>query len=185
MTDSNASAPATSVGRALIVSNDPATIHQLTEAMQQFAMFPELAAEVSTALRLLDNRRFEAVIVDLQLGEQVRTVLEQVRLSPANRTAITFAITNTDEETALLFKAGSSFVLKRPLAADSVSRTLKAAYGMIVRERRRYFRCPIEIPASIRRTDMQEVHGQTVNISEGGMALETSGALNPGILKPG
>ncbi len=163
------------------MSTDAATIQQLTESMRQLAMSPEICVEVSAALLLSNRRKFEAVIVDFQLGEQAKALLEQIRRSSSNRTAVTFTISNSAAETAIAFAAGSSFVLERPLSPASVSRTLKAAYGLIVRERRRYFRCPIEIPATIRRQDAPEVHGRTVNISEGGMAMSTSVPLMPGV----
>jgi ActR/RegA family two-component response regulator len=170
-----------SVGSTLLVSNDAATIQQLTESMQQLAMSPEICVEVPAALLLLNRRKFEAVIVDLQLGQAAKTVLEQVRRSPSNRTAVTFTISNSEAETAIAFAAGSSFVLERPLSTTSISRTLKAAYGLIVRERRRYFRCPVEIPATMRRQDGPEVNCRTVNISEGGIAMSTSVPLRPGV----
>jgi c-di-GMP-binding flagellar brake protein YcgR len=44
---------------------------------------------------------------------------------------------------------------------------------MILRERRRYFRCPASIPVTILIKNMPEVRCHSVNISEGGMALRT------------
>ncbi len=183
MSNANAVAPAPSVsmGSALVVSNDAATIKQLSVSMQQLAMSPEVCFEVPTALGLLNQRKFEAVIVDLQLGDQAKAVLEKIRISPSNRTAVIFTISDSEAETAVAFKAGSNFVLRRPLSRDSIDRSLKVAYGLIVRERRRYFRCPVEIPAAIRRPDMPEVHGQTLNISEGGIAITTSVSLKTGV----
>jgi ActR/RegA family two-component response regulator len=183
MSNENAIAPAPSVsmGSALLVSNDAATIKQLSASVQQLAMSAEASFEVSTALGLLSQRKFEAVIVDLQLGDQARAVLEKIRISPANRTAVLFTISDSDAQTALAFKAGTNFVLRRPLSRASIDRSLKVAYGLIVRERRRYFRCPVEIPAAIRRPDMAEVRGQTLNISEGGIAITTSVLLQTGV----
>ena len=120
---------------------------------------------------LLNQHKFEAVVVDLQLGAQANAILERIRLSTWNRTAVLFTISDTDAETASAFKAGSNFVLKRPLSLTAIDRSLKVAYGLIVRERRRYFRCPVEIPAKICKLAIPEIHGQTVNISEGGFAI--------------
>ena len=183
MSNANAAAPAPSqtVGGVLLVSNDAATIEQLSESMRQLAMSPEICADVQAALGLLDLRKFEAVMVDLQVGGQVSTVLEKVRLSPSNRTAVLFTISGNDAETASAFKAGSNFVLTRPLSPASIDRNLKVAYGLIVRERRRYFRCPVEIPATICKPPASEIHGRTMNISEGGIAVATSVSLEPGI----
>jgi hypothetical protein len=50
---------------------------------------------------------------------------------------------------------------------------------LILRERRRYFRCPISIPVSIL-TRNREVICHSVNISEGGLAVHNSVLLSPG-----
>jgi ActR/RegA family two-component response regulator len=183
MSKANAAAPAPSVaiGSVLLVSNDAGTIKQLSASVEQLAMFPEVYVEVGAALGVLNQRKFEAVIVDLQLGDQAGSVLEKVRLSPSNRTAVIFAISNSDAETAGAFKDGSNFVMRRPLSPASIDRSLKVAYGLIVRERRRYFRCPVEILAAIYSPGMPAVHGRTLNISEGGVAINTSLSLKPGV----
>ena len=183
MSEANAGAPAPSpsIGSVLLVCKDAVTIKQLRESLRQLDMLPEVCNEASAALALLNQHKFDAVVVDLQLGAQANAILERIRLSTWNRTAVLFTISDTDAETASAFKAGSNFVLKRPLSLTSIDRSLKVAYGLIVRERRRYFRCPIEIPAKIRNAAIPEIHGQTVNISEGGLAIAASSALDPEI----
>jgi len=98
--------------------------------------------------------------------------LDELHLSPSNRTAVTFAISGSDAE-GTAFRKRSEFVFERPLSTQSVRNTLKPAYGLILRERRRYFRCPISIPVTILRQSMPEVRCYSVNISEGGMAAST------------
>ena len=183
MSNANAAAPAPSpsIGGVLLVCNDAATIKQLSESLQQLAMIPELCAEIPNALVMLNQHKFDAVIVDLQLGGQINDVVERIRLSSWNRTAVIFTISNSDAETAAAFKSGCNFVLRRPLSLSAIDRSLKVAYGMIVRERRRYFRCPVEIPATISRPPLPEIHGKAVNISEGGIAIATAVALDPEI----
>ncbi len=179
--NATAQAPSETIGSALVVSNDAATIKQLAASMQQLAMSPEVRFEVPTALDLLNQRKFEAVVVDLQLGDHAKAILEKIRLSPSNRTAVLFTISDSDAETAVAFKAGTNFVLRRPLSRASIDRSLKVAYGLIVRERRRYFRCPVEMPAEISGPGIPPVHGKTLNISEGGVAINTSLSLKPGV----
>src|ERR1039458_23357 len=181
MSNMNAPTPSVSIADALLVSNDAVTINQLSQSMQQLAMSPEVCVEVPSALVLLNQRKFEAVIVDLQLGGQANALLEQTRRSPSNQTAVIFTVSDSDAETVSAFKAGSNFVLRRPLSLTSIGRSLKVAYGLILRGRRRYFRCPVKIPAAICRAGMPEVHGETMNISEGGMAITTSASLLPGV----
>jgi hypothetical protein len=146
--------------------------------MKQLDIAVEVCTDVSIALRMLDRRKFEVVIVDLQLGETTRAVLERLRRSPSNQTAVTFAIAD-NTSSVFRFSSEASFVMKRPLTMDSIGRILKVAYGLIVRERRRNFRCPVIVPA-ICKSNTEEFHCEAVNISEGGLALVASVGLRPG-----
>jgi ActR/RegA family two-component response regulator len=175
----NTPPPSVSIANALLVSNDAVTIKQLSESMQLFAISAEVCDEVTTALVLLSQRKFDAVIVDLRLRDQANAVLGKVRRSPSNRTAVILTVSDSDAESVSAFKAGSNFVLKRPLSLTSISQGLKVAYGLILRERRRYFRCPVKIPVEICRAGMPTIDGQTVNISESGMAISTSVSFRP------
>jgi ActR/RegA family two-component response regulator len=179
MDNMNSPSPAFA-GRVLLVSNDAIAIEQLSESMQRFALFPDQCPDVASALERLKRVKFEAVVVDFQLGSQAAAVLEGARQSASNEHAVVFTVSGSEAEAAEAFKAGSTFVLRRPLSATSIDLSLKAAYGLIVRERRRYFRCPVEVPVVILRTAMQTVHGHTVNISEGGMSVTAAVPLGPG-----
>jgi diguanylate cyclase (GGDEF)-like protein/PAS domain S-box-containing protein len=162
-----------SIGLALLMSADPVTIQQFSLALRELSISPDACQDAASAGLLLKQRKFDAVIVDLQLGEQSGLVLDEVRLSSSNRTAVTFSISDDDAEVTAAFRKKSQFVFERPLSAQSIHKTLKPAYGLILRERRRYFRYPVSIPVIIRRASMQDVWCNSVNISEGGMALST------------
>ena len=160
------------IGLALLVSADPVTIQQFSHALQELSISPDVCQEVPAAVGLLNRRKFDAVIVDLQLGEQSGLILDEVHLSPSNRTAVTFAISGNDAE-GTAFRKRSEFVFERPLSTQSIRSTLKPAFGLILRERRRYFRCPVAIPVTILRQSMPDVRCYSVNISAGGMAVST------------
>jgi ActR/RegA family two-component response regulator len=168
------------VGVALLVSADPVTIQLFSHALQELSISPDVCQDVEASIRLLNRRKFDAVIVDLQLGEQSGLILDEVHLSPSNRTAVTFAIGGSDAEATAAFRKRAGFFFERPLSTQSIRNTLKPAYGLILRERRRYFRCPISIPVTILRRNMPEVRCYSVNISEGGMAVSTFVPLRAG-----
>ena len=169
-----------SIGLALLVSADPVTIQQFSLALRELSISPDACQDAASAGLLLKSRKFDAVIVDLQLGEQSGHILDEARLSPSNRTAVTFGIGDNDAKVTSAFRKKSQFVFERPLSAQSIHKTLKPAYGLILRERRRYFRYPVSIPVIIRSESMQEVWCNSVNISGGGMALSTQVPLLPG-----
>jgi CheY-like chemotaxis protein len=169
-----------SVVRALLVSNDALVIKQVSEPLRDLAASTDICADIPNAIRTVNVRKYEAVVVDLSLGVESTKVLERVRLSSSNRTTVAFAITDGTKQSAEAFVAGSNFVFERPLSPTAVGRTLKAAYSLIVRERIRYFRCPISIPATIHSEDAGEIRGQALNISQGGIAVMTPMPLKPG-----
>ena len=78
-----------SVAVALLVSADPVAIQQFSHALKHLSISADVCQNVPDSIRLLNSRKFDAVIVDLQLGEQAGLILDGVRLSPSNRTAVT------------------------------------------------------------------------------------------------
>ena len=171
---------ATSISVSLLVSGDAPTINRLSKLMLQLAISTEVCADAATARGLIESRQFGTVIVDLQLGNQARLLLKKIRHSPSNRTAVVFAISDSDPEAAVAFGEGANFVLRRPFSERTIEQSLKAAYGLILREQRRYFRCPLDVPAILRCGAMREASSRTVNISEGGMAVAAAVSWKPG-----
>jgi hypothetical protein len=79
---------------------------------------------------------------------------------------VTFAISGRDADATAAFRNKAGFVFERPFSTKAIRNT-QPAYGLILRERRRYFRCPISIPIVIVRRTLPEVCCNSVNISEG------------------
>ena len=163
------------LGQVLIISTDAAASRQICQIMQEHALSAEVSIEFAAALNRLHCRKFEAVVVDLSLGEQANS-MQQLLASTPNRTAVTFALTTRDSMASAL-RHGFRFVLERPIDPESIRHTLRVAYGQIVRERRRYFRYPVVVPVVLSRKVSSEIYARSVNISEGGMALSSAATL--------
>ncbi|MGA8539078.1 MAG: PilZ domain-containing protein, partial [Terriglobales bacterium] len=78
------------------------------------------------------------------------------------------------------FTAGANFVLQKPVTLLHASRCFNAALNFMVRERRRYFRHPMDMPLCISLPHNQEMTATATNLSEGGMAIRIQGKLPPG-----
>ena len=170
---------ATPLLRALLISGDPATTAQLAYSMDQFAIHTEVCTDLVVATRLLNRRKFNAVVLDLGLGGKAQELLERIRFSPSNETAVTFVVAERGQAKTNL-QSRPNFIIEKPLSPALVSRTLKAAFGLIVRECRRYFRCPLVVDAEIENKGSADMRCQTVNVSEGGIALMAPSPLTPG-----
>ena len=159
--------------RVLLVSRHIQTIETLCPFMQRLAMHVELCCDLGSALRKLCRAKFEGVIVDFNDKEEALDLLEKLRQLTSHRSAVACAIVNYDSEKTAAFQAGANFLLERPLSARSVVRTLTAAYPLMVRERRRYFRCPVQTTTFVRSGPGCEFVARSVNISESGIAIDS------------
>jgi DNA-binding response OmpR family regulator len=170
-----ADAPSPIAGRALLVTSDAALAQQLKNGMRKFAVTAETCSESAIAGNLINTRKFEAIVVDLTVGQVPFAVafLEKVRQSPSNHHCVTLAVADPEVEA----RVKSNFVLHKPLTEDNLAATLKAALDLIVRDYRRYFRCPVAIPVTLAADHAIEFSCETLNISEGGVALNIPVAL--------
>lgn len=166
--------------RVLVVSADKNTVEALSDIMEQMGIYVEVCPDRKSASRLLCNNKYEGLIIDLVHGEDSLDLLRNLPDFTANKSAVSCAILNDLHQKASAFQAGANFVLERPLELKAASRTIRAAYPMMVRERRRYFRCPVETPTFVEIEPNPEFQANSVNISEAGMAI-----LSPIQLKVG
>ena len=166
------------VGRALLVSNETTVVVQLTNGMQQFAIGVDVCPDLLTAAGLINTRKFEVIVVDLGLNDQAAHIFERIRLSPSNGNSVTFAIMDSSSREDL--KVQPTFVLSKPLTEASIGSVLKPALGLIIRDYRRYFRCPVTIPVLLQIDGKAQIPCEMMNISEGGLAVKTPATFNPG-----
>ena len=159
--------------RVLLISRHIQTIETVCHYMQQMAMHVETCCDLESGMRKLCHTKFEGVIVDLNEKEPALEFLRKLRGLTSHKAAVTCAILNSGHERGDAFQAGANFVLERPLSSSSLVRTLKAAYPLMVRERRRYFRCPMQVSTFVTVGSGPEFTATSVNISEGGIAISS------------
>ncbi|HWY52955.1 MAG TPA: PilZ domain-containing protein [Terriglobales bacterium] len=148
--------------------------------MQELALSVEVCIKVSDALDRVNHSKLEVSVIDFSLGNQATLVLQQLRNSLSNRTAVTFAITATNSKTAHALKAGSSFA---PPETSDLRIHSQHAHRCVRIDRAG---TPPLLPlldfrsGSRRRRGESEMFGKTVNVSERGMAFIGSTPLMPG-----
>jgi CheY-like chemotaxis protein len=166
--------------RVLLVSRHIHTIETLCQLMQPMAMHVETCCDLESAMRKLCRSKFEGLIVDFNDKEEALELLKKLRQTTSHRGAVSCAILNQADERGPAFQAGANFVLERPLSANLIARTLRAAYPLMLRERRRYFRCPVRIPTFVRKGSSPEFQALSVNISEAGIAINSPTTVQVG-----
>jgi CheY-like chemotaxis protein len=164
----------------LLLSRDIRAIETLCHAAQTLAAAHiEPHCDPGLAMKKLCHAKFEGVIVDLSL-EGGLDFLRTVRTLTANRSAVCFAMLVHRREQTDAFQAGANFVLERPLCFNSAARVFRASYSLMARERRRYFRCPLQVAVLVRRSDGSKFTANSVNISENGLRLSSAPTMRAG-----
>jgi PilZ domain len=178
------SAPAASrvvspfAGHALLVSGDLAAIRLITTALQRFAFSQQVSSELESATQLLTTRKFHVIVVDVAFEEDLSKLLDVVRRTPSNQSAVTFAI--IDSRIRSSSQISPNFFIQKPLTGIAVASSLKAALGSIIRGYRRYFRYPLKLAASMKAAGAPASPCELMNISEGGLALNLCQPLELG-----
>jgi len=159
---------------SLILSRDAQTIGVLRRVLSDNGISIEACTGSQQFNELIATRKFDAVFVDCDDVAGATDTLRQMRTEPSNRKTIGFAIVNGVTTLQQAFEMGANFVLDKPLAADRLNRSLRAAQGLMANERRRYYRHPVATPVHLTMgTETAEQVGITVNLSEGGCAIKS------------
>lgn len=162
--------------RSLLLSQDQAMIDVVQRALLDLGIGVEVYSTADWAREDLVDSRFDAVIVDCEVNGASR-LLKTVRSSTSNGRALTFAIVNDDDGLHAAFELGANLALQKPISVERARSSLRAAYGLIMQERRRYFRYPLDIPVRVSLHERLQHVANVINISEGGMALRTDDDL--------
>lgn len=161
----------------LLISQDAALLGVARPAMDKIAVKLQVCAESQQASNLLVKRKFDGVIIDCDDLQNGSDLLRTLRQSKSNPNTVCFAVVNGKTTTQEAFQSGANFVLQKPLTSLQAARCFNAALDSMVRERRRYFRHPVDIPLRIKSASGQEMTANTTNVSEEGMAIRVVGTL--------
>ena len=162
------------------MSRDAEVIRVLQPALEKLSIEVEVCHGVRSGHEIIRTEKFDAIIVDCDDLEGGLRVLEGLRKASSNKNSVTFAILNGTTTTQQAFKMGVNFVLQKPISTLNATRCFSAALNFMIREQRRYFRHPVEIPATLGSGEGQKLKATITNISEGGMAIFFRGKFPSG-----
>jgi DNA-binding response OmpR family regulator len=163
--------------QSLLISRDAALLGVLRPTLEKMSVSVEVCSGTQTGEDLLGKHKFDAVIVDCDDLSGGVDLIKRLRRTQSNASSVAFAVLNGKTTTKEAFQIGANFVLQKPLTPLHASRCFNAAMSFMVREQRRFFRHPVEMPVRIGLAQGSEMAATTSNLSEGGMAIRFSGKL--------
>ncbi len=161
----------------LLLTRDAEAKRMLERLLQELGIAVLATEESDETAELLERRKFEGVIVDCDDVPGSRALLHGLRRGKSNRTAVVFALASKATSLRELYDLGANFVLTKPLAANTIQRCFRAARPLLARERRRYYRCPVETSVAVDLGNAPTRTFASVNVSEGGVSLQAPQGL--------
>ena len=162
---------------SLLVCRDAEVVRVLRPTLEKLSIEVEVSAAARSGAEVLSSAKFDAVIIDCDDLEGGVDVLRGLRQNSSNKTSVSFAVLNGKTTIQQAFEMGANFVLQKPITTAGTLRCFNTAMSFMVREKRRYFRCPVEIPVKLQFSQGGELRALATNLSEGGMAIHFEGTL--------
>ncbi len=160
--------------RALVVCPDQDSANLLTLILSELGMAVEHTASISRGLELLDSQRFDAIILDYRADQSSDEFLARLRQSAKNRASMLIAVVDGDSNARPVFGLGANFVLYRPLSSSRTRMSLRAARGLMRRERRRAPRAPMSARVTVASPGAPEMNAFMADLSGGGTLIDTA-----------
>jgi CheY-like chemotaxis protein len=158
----------------LVVCPDQDAANLLTLILSELGMAAEHTPSVSRGLELLESRRYDVVILDYRAGQSCDEFLASMRTSAKNSASQLIAVVDGDFNARPVFGQGANFVLYRPLSASRTRMSLRAARGLISRERRRAPRASVSSRVTVAYPGAPEMKLFMSDLSDGGTLIGTA-----------
>jgi len=162
---------------ALFVSKDGGLLGVLRQTLEKMSVTVDACPGIEGGSEHLKKRKYDAVIIDCDDMQGGAQLLQDLRKTQSNSKSVAFAVLNGKTSTQQAFQWGANFVLQKPVTTVHARRCFHAALNFMVRERRRYFRCPVEMPVHVGIANGSKFNGTSTNLSEGGLAIRVGTKL--------
>jgi DNA-binding response OmpR family regulator len=159
--------------RVLVVCPDQDAAKILGRVLTEMGIEPEHTPSITQGLERIEQQHYDAIILDYHSDESSQEFLSKLRVSAQNRNTLLVAIVDGELSARPVFGLGANFVLYRPLSFERTKLSLRAARGLMRRERRRAPRIPVGAPTSFDHSDAQDQRGTILDLSDGGTSVKS------------
>jgi hypothetical protein len=149
----------------LFVSRDPEVFGTISRILRELAISTNLCLRSSEAFTQLAGGTTDLVVIDWE-GESSSNLLHDIWKSTVSKKPTIVAISTLGAPIP-----GAHIVLKKPLTAESGTKSLKAAYSRMLLDHRRHARYPLMISVEAADASNRTVPVRITDIGEGGLGL--------------
>jgi CheY-like chemotaxis protein len=163
--------------RALVVCPDQDSAKLLSVVLSELGMTVDHTPSISRGFELIESQRFDAIVFDYRADQSSEEFLARLRQSAKNRSCLLIAVVDGGFNARPVFGLGANFVLYRPLSSERTRLSLRAACGLLRRERRRAPRARLNSTASVAYPGTPDINAVLTDLSDGGTSLQTANPL--------
>lgn len=165
---------------ALVLSRDPEVLKTMGKVLDEANIDLQVCSTADDAIQRINRHKYDTFVVDCDDVPGAPDVLQQLRKGKSNKSCIAFALVNGRTSVREAFEMGANFALDKPVSVERAVRSVKAAQGLIMRERRRYHRHLVAATGTIVVDGITEIPVGILTISEGGVSIECTRQLDKG-----
>jgi hypothetical protein len=166
---------------ALLMCSDPQALATVERTFEQYGIPAYFCPDSPTAENSLNRRKFDLMVLDFDLAG-AETLVDFHAMDARGIPGVIIALAKDPRVLKSVLSRRVHFMLQKPVAGELMVRTLKAAYSMIVTEKRISFRQAVRIKAEasvLERSARRSLGPATVlDVSHTGLGLQT-GSLVP------
>jgi DNA-binding response OmpR family regulator len=167
--------------RALLVTPDNALAGTFAQLSREFGIEARPSTNMDGIPDELQFAKYEAVLLDFDRVPEASHIVAKLRETPSSKTSVIFALASDAKLRQAALQSGANLLFERPLEESQIRHAIHAAYDLMARERRRYFRCAVNVPVLlIPEKSHADLSCTSINVSSGGIALLSPLALTPG-----
>jgi CheY-like chemotaxis protein len=164
---------------SLLVCADAQAVQVLTKILQDLGIGVESCGTPLAATARINEQKFDAILVDCQDEPAAKKLIAHIRETSINNKAIAVAMVDGGNKIREIFDKGANFILYKPVSAERAGNSMRAARGLMQRDRRSQRRASAQTQASISYSDVADAAAKLVDLAESGLAMESERRLPP------
>jgi CheY-like chemotaxis protein len=157
---------------ALLLCRDAQFLGTTRNVLEQIGGTPKVVEDCQHALIAIAAYKFDVIILDWREIDDLAEFLCAVRRSALNQDCVLVAIARDMLDVRQAFTAGVHFLIHKPASVAQIERCLRTAWLASVARRRKVYRAPVEVPASLGMRNLPQLDATLLNLGEGGAGVQ-------------
>ena len=161
---------------SLVVCAEAKAVQVLSQILRDLEIEVEHCGEPAAAEKRLYERRFDAIVVDCK-DEAAIGFISTIRKIALNKGTLIVGLVEGREQVRDVFASNANFVVYKPVTVDRALSSLRAARGLMKREKRASLRVALHAPAAISYLNNEDVPATVLDLSESGLSMQSQRRL--------